>query len=393
MRPTLLILTSRFPYPVIGGDRLRIYYICKELSRFYKLHLLSLCESSLEMEMTIPADGVFEVVDRIYLPKWKSYLNCFMAIFSKTPLQVAYYKSDKFENLLKTLIVDCDGIFAHLIRTGDYVRNVNLPKFLEMTDAISLNYQRIKSKKITNFRSLIFSFEANRLNKYEKNIVNNFDYSFLVSEVDRRYLFNNSLNNLSKVILATNGVDLNRFTYKFNPSGKQIIFIGNMTSLQNINAALYFASEILPVIRMRIPSAEFLIVGRIKDVDRLKLMGFTGVAVTGEVSDISSAIADGGVGIAPIQIGAGVQNKVLEYMAIGLPVVSTSIGLEGINARNDVDLFVADTPTDFSEKVITLLENRVLAEEFAFSAFNNVISKLDWGTALAPMLRAISKQL
>jgi glycosyltransferase involved in cell wall biosynthesis len=393
MRRTLLILTSRFPYPVIGGDRLRIYYICKELSRFYKLHLLSLCESSLEMEMSIPTDGVFEVVDRIYLPKWKSYLNCFTAIFSNTPLQIAYYKSDKFEDLLKTLILDCDGIFAHLIRTGDYVKNLNLPKFLEMTDAISLNYQRIKSKNITDFRSLIFSFETNRLNKYEKNIVNKFDYSFLVSEVDRQYLYKNCLNSLSKVILATNGVDFNRLMYKFNPSGNKIIFIGNMTSLQNINAVFYFASEILPLIRMRIPSAEFLIVGRIKDADRSRLIDFTGVAFTGEVLDISSVIADGGVGIAPIQIGAGIQNKVLEYMAIGLPVVSTSIGLEGINACNDVDLFVADTPADFSDKVITLLENRVLAEKFALSAFNNVISKLDWGTALAPMLRAIRKQL
>ena len=92
----LLIITSRFPYPVIGGDRLRIFQICKVLSQVYSLNLVTLCENKSEMLMLMPEDGVFSSIERFYLPKWRSWLNCFFALFGSRPLQVAYYNDKSF---------------------------------------------------------------------------------------------------------------------------------------------------------------------------------------------------------------------------------------------------------------------------------------------------------
>ncbi len=123
VRKKILVLTPRFPYPVIGGDRLRIYELCKELSKKYSLTLLSLCESKAEIELHIPNDGVFSEVHRVLLPKINSYINCLFALPTQIPLQVAYYKSNKFKKMAEQLAVTHDLILPHLIRVADYVKH------------------------------------------------------------------------------------------------------------------------------------------------------------------------------------------------------------------------------------------------------------------------------
>lgn len=127
-RKSILVLTPRFPYPVIGGDRLRIFEICKELSKNYDLTLASLCESKSEVEYDLPEDGVFKNVHRVYLPKWKSYLNCIVALPQDKPLQVAYYSSLKFRRLVNKLSESHNIILPHLIRTADYAKNLENKK-------------------------------------------------------------------------------------------------------------------------------------------------------------------------------------------------------------------------------------------------------------------------
>lgn len=143
----LLVLTPRFPYPVIGGDKLRIYHLCRVLSRHYSLTLLSMCDTNEEMHAALPNDGVFDRVERVFLSRRRSYLNTLLALPTRTPLQVAYYRSRPFEKAVARLLPSHDGIFVHLVRCAEYVRKSNKPRVLEMTDAISLNYSRVKQLK------------------------------------------------------------------------------------------------------------------------------------------------------------------------------------------------------------------------------------------------------
>lgn len=393
LRRRLLILTPRYPYPVIGGDRLRIYQICKALSRQFQLTLLSLCERKAELEKPFPDDGVFHSIERIFMPRWRSWLNCAAALPTEIPLQVAYYRNAEFFKRAAILHSQHDATMVHLIRASDAVRNFPGTKFLEMTDAISLNYERIRKTghAKNDWRSHVFSLESRRLRRYEEEVVDYFDHSFLVSEIDRQFLFENQNSRLDRVSVCSNGVDLSGLPYQFSEKGRDIVFIGNMYSLQNLDAANFMATDVMPRIRANRSDVFLRLIGRIRDEDAVRLRQIDGVIVTGEVDDVAVEARDAGVGICPLRLGAGVQNKVLEYMALGLPTVSTSLGLEGFKARDGQELLIADDAARLADAVLRLLENRDEAKAIAEAARKYVELNHSWESQLAPLVSKINE--
>jgi len=378
---------------VIGGDRVRIFYVCEALSKRFDLTLLSICQSAAEMHAPIPSDGIFKQIERFYLPKWHSWVNCLLALYSSTPLQVAYYKSSLFQRRVDELLCSHSGVLAHLIRTGHFIDHGKAPRFLEMTDAISLNYGRIKRTSGLSFdlRLIVFKLEALRLKAYEQRVVNDFDASFIVSEADRQHLFGPSSD--TRVVVCSNGVDLDKFPFRFYPEGEDVIFIGNMTSLQNLDAARYMAVKIFPLVRFRCPGIKLRLVGRIQPKKAQELSRIPGVIVTGEVPDVAMAVKGGAVGVCPLRLGAGIQNKVLEYMALGLPTVTTSMGLEGLSAQPGRDLIVADGSGVFADAVTTLVVNRAEAKTIAVNGRHYVQSGHSWGVLLEPLVSIIAKRV
>ncbi|WMN68084.1 glycosyltransferase family 4 protein [Vibrio parahaemolyticus] len=384
----MMVITPRFPYPVIGGDRLRIFELCRELSKKYSITLVSLCESESDMKLSLPQDGVFDEVHRVLLPKWKSYFNCVKAIPTQKPLQVAYYECTEFSSLINKLAPEFDIVLAHLVRVADYAKDLNCIKILEMTDAISMNYRRfIDNKNSTGLKGLIYKFEYKRLNRYEKSITEQFDLSVLVSEHDKDFLFSNS--KLSdKVLVCSNGVDLSKLPYEFSPSSKEIIFIGNMFSSQNFDAAYWFASQVMPILIQR-GDFKFKVIGRIRDDAKARLLKLDNVIVTGAVDDIVGHARGALVGVCPVRLAAGVQNKILEYMALGIPSITSSIGLEGLFAREGESILVADDPNDYVNHILELESNATLAKSISTNAVNYVKEQHSWSGKLAPFIDRI----
>lgn len=391
-RPRLLVLTPRYPYPVIGGDRLRIYYLCKELAKDYSLTLLSLCESSAELNSEIPRDGVFERVERVFLPKWRSLFNVILAMPTDTPMQVAYYRSSEFARRLEALLPQHDVCLAHLIRTGDYVDGVVTPKVLEMTDAISLNYKRVRQLKArTSLKTWVYSLEADRLLKYEKDAIRRFDVVSLVSDTDRTFLLDGG--QADHVLTCSNGVDLSTLPYHERPeSGRVIAFIGNVTSAQNFDACVHFAEDLLPALRAKY-GVSFRVVGKIYEAQAEDLRKYDGVEVTGLVESVADAVKDAVIGVCPVRLGAGVQNKVLEYMALGIPTITSTIGLEGLAAQPEKDLLVADTVDEYLQAVGRLLNDRGFALGLAREGRRYVEQHHDWGVMIRPLRERIAKVL
>jgi glycosyltransferase involved in cell wall biosynthesis len=391
----ILVLTTRYPYPVIGGDRLRIYQICKLLSKYYDLTLLSLCESEVELNLPLPEDGVFDSIERVLMPRWRSWLNCIVALLTKDSLQVAYYRSAEFYKRASVLSSTHDATLVHLIRASDAVKHLTGVKFLEMTDAISLNYERIRKTGLAknDWRSHVFSIESLRLQRYEQEVVDYFDHSFLVSDIDRQFLFHDQKCRLDRVSVCSNGVDLYELPFQFSVEGKDIVFIGNMFSLQNLDAASFMASDVLPLIRAERSDVSLRLIGRIREEDAIKLKQIDGVIVTGEVADVAVAARNAGVGICPVRLGAGVQNKVLEYMALGLPTVSTPLGLEGFGAKDGKDLLIAIDALGLAEAALRLLGNRDEARTMAETARKYVELNHSWESQLSPLIRKIDESL
>jgi glycosyltransferase involved in cell wall biosynthesis len=388
-RKRILVLTPRFPYPVVGGDRLRIYEICRELSKHYELSLLSLCESEAEMCSLPPADGVFGKIERVFLPKWRSVLNVLAAVPGQTPLQIAYYQSAAFAGRVRELLPEHDLCIAHLIRTGHYVRQAGTPVILEMTDAISLNYRRVQElEKVRGFKSWVYRFEAERLLRYERAALESFAAVTLVSELDRAFLLDGRGG--GNVVVCSNGVDLDALPFRDRRISEPVIaFIGNMSSIQNLDACFHFAEEILPRVRERL-RCTFRAVGRIKAGDARRLGAIEGVEVFGNVASVPDAVGNARVGIAPVRLGAGVQNKVLEYMALGLPVVSSPVALEGLEARAGVDLLVASTPDEYVAQLETLWHDDALRIRLAASAYRYVREYHSWTGRLQPLLDQVA---
>jgi len=390
-RKRILVLTPRYPYPVVGGDRLRIYEICKELSKRYDLTLLSLCETQEELNSALPSDGIFSQIERVYLPKWRSALNSLFALPFATPLQIAYYRSSVFAKRVEQLIDQHDLCLAHLIRTGDYVRQSRIPTVLEMTDAISLNYKRVKALRGNRqMKSLIYKIEANRLLAYERRILKDFASVTLVSDTDREFLCEGQ-NTGGNVFVASNGVNLEQFPYRIRRNSEPTaVFIGNMTSVQNMDAAVYFAEEILPRARTKMP-LKYRVIGRIKPADIKMLERYEGVEVAANVANVNSAIGEARVGVAPIRLGAGIQNKVLEYMAAGLPVITSSIGLEGLAARPGVDILVADTPDQYVAQLSELWGDEELQLSLGRNGFEYVRTHHSWAAKLKVLVDEVER--
>ncbi len=390
----MLVLTSRYPYPVVGGDRLRLYRLCVELAKDHELTLLALCDDPADLSAPVPDDGVFAHVERFYRSTWRSWVASLLAIPGHTPLQVAYYRSAAFNARARELAVEHDGVLAHLIRTGAGVADLPGPKFLELTDAISLNYERAKTASQRHWydpRTIAYRIETGRLKPYEQQIVSSFDRSFLVSGVDLDHLFAADDPRRDRVLVCGNGVDLDGLDYAFAPEGTDVVFIGNLKSLQNYDAALHFAADVLPLVRAVRPEVRFRVIGRIEDAKAATLAGYDGVDVIGEVSDVAAASAGGGVGVASLRIGAGVQNKVLEYFALGLPCVSTPLALEGFGAVDGQELLVAESAGDQAEAVLRLLADRALAEGMAQAARSYVDAHHSWAQVLAPLRAVIAE--
>ena len=387
----LLILTPRFPYPVVGGDRLRIYQVCKALSERFLLTLLSLCETDAEMAMPLPADGVFDRVERVFLSRSRSYLNTLLALGTITPLQVAYYRSADFAKAVDRLMPKHDGVLSHLIRCAEYVKVSDKPRILEMTDAISINYERVRQlKNAGELKAQIYRLESRRLLAYERRIVDAFDLSVLVSETDKAYLVGAKHN---KVMVCSNGVSLEYLPFRERHNSQPVIvYIGNMASVQNMDACLYFARDVMPLVTQRL-RATFKVVGRISDADAARLRAFPNVEVTGPVDDVAAAVENARLGVCPVRLAAGVQNKVLEYMALGLPVVTSSIGLEGFEAQPDRDLVVADTPAEYAEAIGRIWDDDEMKTQLAINGHAYVNAHHQWSSRLAPMIDRISELL
>lgn len=386
-----MILTPRFPYPVIGGDRLRIYQVCKALSTRFSLTLLSLCEAEVELHMSVPQDGIFDSIERVFLSRQRSYLNALMALPGRTPMQVAYYRSGAFARAVQRLLPEHDAVLSHLIRCGEYVRSAAKPKILEMTDAISLNYERVCSlNESTGFKGLVYRAEASRLKAYERQIIDDFNLSVLVSETDKQFLVGESNN---RVLVCSNGVDLRHLPFQTRiDSGPVIVYIGNMTSVQNMDACLYFAKDVMPQIVQRL-RATFRVVGKISNDNATRLRALPNVEVTGPVDDIARAVADARIGVCPVRLAAGVQNKVLEYMSLGLPVVTSPIGLEGFEARPEIDLLLADTPGQYVSQIERVWNDVSLATSLAQNGRAYVEANHEWEARLKPMLDRVSALL
>lgn len=393
-RRRVLVLTPRNPYPVTGGDRVRIHRIARELARHHELTLLTLCKSERERREAPPDDGIFANVQRIVLPSWRSWLNALAALPTRDPLQVAYYRCPEFRAAAEWLAPSHDVVLAHLVRTAEYARDLPCVRLLEMTDAISMSMQRTASQAACfDPRRLVYAVEGWRMPEYERRMARAFDSVTLTSAVDYDFLFDVTSDRHDRIMIVPNGADSPPAQPPAQHSRNidEIVFVGNLHSLQNFDAAWYFAKHALPLIRARRPRATLKIIGDARPWAARRLSALPGVHVAGVVKDLTHALATARVGICPMRAGAGVKNKVLDYLANGLATICSPVGLEGLSARPGTHVLLADTPAEWAECVERLLADEALAQTLADAGRALVEREYRWDQRMLPLLSRLDE--
>ncbi len=399
----ILFLCLRCPYPPQRGDRIRSYNFIKQLSKRHDITLVFFAESESDIEAVKHLQPFCERVEWIKFSPSFASINTAIHCLSRIPLQVHYWYSPQMQRKINQLLAEENFqlIHAQLFRMGQYViKTEGIAKVLDLCDSLALNLSRRAELDCTPKRFLV-KLEEKRVRRYEVEIMKAFDSGTVVAHFDRDYLLNqdNSLN-LSVVPM---GVDLKYFqplkvnndsngadvTEKQNMTltvqedfaddrSKNLLFTGTMNYFPNSDAVIYFCNNIFPLIQKRYPDATFYIVGNHPTEQIRRLSDQKGVVVTGYVPDIRPYFEKASVFVAPLRAGSGIQTKNLEAMAMGIPIVTTSIGAMGLEAETDTELLIADTPETFAERVIHLIENPDIRQNLANAGRKRVEASYDW---------------
>jgi sugar transferase (PEP-CTERM/EpsH1 system associated) len=265
---------------------------------------------------------------------------------------------------------------------AQYVEEIHgIPKVVDLADADSHKWLQYSARAKFPM-SWVYRREGEWLKAYERFLCETFDHAIAISE-DEKKLFRTYILR-GKLSVVPNGVDFEYFTPReADPGSTKIVFTGVMSYFANVDSVAYFTEQVLPVIRTQVPKATFYIVGSDPPRAVRELGRCPGVVVTGRVDDVRPYIYDAAVCVAPMRIAQGIQNKILEAMACGRPVVTTSKGNEGINAPNGQSIMVDDSAGGFAAKVVCLLEDRRLGQGIASSGRKFIEENFRWSDNMA----------
>ncbi len=372
----LLILTSRFPFPIEKGDKLRIYHQIKELSKYHDICLCSTLVEELKKEHLNEIKKYCSSVYTFPLSRVDVYTNILRSQFINLPIQVGYfYKPSIKKQMLQVIEQERpDHIYVQLIRMAEYVKEVKIPKTIDFMDAFSVNTKRWASTANPLMR-VVLNRETRKLKEYEEKTFQYFDHHTIISEQDKEIL---SIDDRIEVI--PNGVDF-QYYQSFPPQEKKydISFVGNMGYKPNVEAAKYLVNKVLPIIKKQYPNVKILIAGA-RPTKEIKQLADSNVTVSGWLDDIRTAYAESSVFVAPLFLGAGLQNKILEAMSIGVPCVTSKIVNNAINAKENEEILLAENPAEFAEKVTFLFENEEVRIKMIKKAQKFVENQFSWTT-------------
>lgn len=371
-KPRLLMIFHRPPYPLIGGDKIRMHQNMKILSKRFELSVLFINDKRTDAYIK---ESILKIVDHIYVfdfMKYKFYLGTlFGFLLNKKPLQVNYYHFKKVQKWIDKNINSYDLVFCHTIRTAEYVKNKPIFKIIDFVDAISMNYEKAILRTNFGLWKMIYKIDKGRVLKYELKTLKLFDEKIIISEIDKKYILS-KCNSPFQINIVQNAVDIKPIRKEIEED--YIVFVGKMDYEPNVSAVKYFSEDIFPKILEKFPHLEFLIVGANPSEKVKKLEVKPNVKVLGFVENLENIILKSKLVVAPMISGAGIQNKILISMSLKKCVITTKIGAEGLNnlSMENQPLIIASTKTIFVQKTLELLNNNDKRYKIGLNAYNYV---------------------
>ncbi|MCA6364078.1 MAG: glycosyltransferase [Bacteroidetes bacterium] len=372
----LFVITSRIPWPLEKGDKLRMYHQLRLLAQEHEIILCALNDGKLHPDADAELRKFCKHIHYIHYSKLTLGLNLVRTLFGKLPFQVGYFWHRKAQKLVDSFITfyKPDLIYCQLIRTSEYARkHKRVPKVLDYMDVFSKGTER-RMEKVAPWKRWIFKMEWMRLLNYERDVFTDFDGHLIISDQDRHLL---PVADQQRIEVIQNGVDMNFFHPMEVPKTYDILFNGNMSYPPNVESAQYLVQKILPLVHARRPGVNVLISGATPSAAVLALKS-THVTVTGWVDDVRTGFAQSRMLVAPMQSSIGLQNKLLEAMAMRMPCLTTTLSNNALKAEAGHQIIVADTPEAFAEAILTLLDHTDKANVLAQAGYEFVKQQFSW---------------
>jgi len=378
----ILVITPYIPWPLHGGSIVRIFNLSRELSRLgHDMHLLAGRYSQQKHEQ--PLEEVFTHIH--YYNKadasWFSYVK---SIFSPKIYPTFKFQSPDFYEKLHGItqkesfdaVLVIFAIIADLLPSSFHE---NFPVILDQHEFEELIYKDYL-KKGSLLEKGVALLNLMKIKSFYRRVFSKVDMVLSVSPQEVA-LTKKYTSPSTRVICVPNGVN-EGFLVEPTKSPKEniILFCGNLAVRRNIDAVMWFAHKIFPAIRAQVPHAQFYVVGSWPSPELEPLKSVEGVNIIGQVDDIKKYYAMGKVFVMPYYFGAGTKLKTFEAMAMGLPIVSTSLGCRGVDVVNGEHVVIADSPEEFATSVVTVLTDGDIAYNLAKKSQELVVKKYIWST-------------
>jgi polysaccharide biosynthesis protein PslH len=388
----ILYLCHRIPYPPNKGDKIRAFHQLRALAERHEVDLFTLADD--------PGDTSYQAALKSYCrqltvaelnPAW-SRLHSLPYLLTQRPLTQPYFQSAKLAAGVRKAMDErsYDRIFIYCSAMAQYVDQVDgIPMVTDLVDVDSDKWAQYAG--FTPFPwSAVYRREGRCLREYERRVCAR-SWRVVVT-TDREAALARQVTEHDRVHVIANGVDTTYFApagSRPDPAAPTVAFTGDMSYFPNEMAVTFFAHEVLPIVRRSVPAVRFLVVGRNPGKKVKQLEGLGGIEVTGFVPDVRAYLAQTHVSVAPFSIAAGIQNKILEAMASGLPVVATSRTVRGL-AREVAEMVdTADEPAAMAAAVVALLRDPGLARRRGLEGRARVAAAYDWEHWLGKLVELV----
>jgi sugar transferase (PEP-CTERM/EpsH1 system associated) len=379
----LLYLAQRVPYPPDRGDKITTYHQVRHLARHHEVSVACLADGPGDLRNAEALAPLVASVDAVPLSRPHARLRALTAIATGAPLTVAYFNERRLHERVAGLVRSrkFDGVMLYSSGVAQFVEPfAEIPRVMNFADLDSLKW-RLYAEFSPAPTRWVYRMESRRLLDYERKIAMTFAHSLL--SAPREVEDFKRLIPGAPVSCLENGVDLEYFKPTHVPKQRDsLVFAGVMDYFPNVDGVRWFCREVLPRVQERFPGATLTICGArpvraVTELGRLR-----GVTVTGGVPDVRPYLSAAGVCVVPLRLARGVQNKLLQAMAMGLPTVATSAAFGGINGAPGEELLIADDPDSFAACVVRLLADEALRDLVGRSARAAAERNYRWDVSL-----------
>jgi len=370
------VLLTRIPFPLMKGDKLRAYYQIKELAKQHEVYLFCLNYKDEEEKAKEELSKYCKTIHIEKLNLFSSLLRVCFSVFSFLPFQTAYYNSPKAKKHFKAFVEknNIELCYFQFVRLAPFAKKTKRKKVLDFQDTLSMNMKR-RADNSGLLQRVLFSIEAKRLARYESKMFEVFDALTIITDADRKLL---KSPRKEEVHIIPNGVAESYFTYT-QPKEKpyDILFSGAMSYAPNIDAAEYLIKEIMPLVWEKKPNVKIAIAGGGAPIS-LQKEANERIIMPGWVDDMKEYYSQTKIFIAPMRIGTGLQNKLLEAMAMNVACITSPLANQALKAKDKEEILIADNAKAYADCIIDLLDNEQLSSKIANAGKDYVFNEYSW---------------